>query len=64
MRGGFISAASQDWGLGFGPVTVGRERAKRACDLWIPPQNLKTQSWRAREGRSERERNATRMNEF
>ena len=42
-----VTAASQDWGLGFGPVTVGRERAKRAPDLWLPPPNLKPQSWRA-----------------
>ena len=43
----FVPAASQDWGLGFGPVTVGQERAKRAPDLWMPPPNLKPQSWRA-----------------
>ena len=47
---GFVPAASQDWGLGFGPVTVGRERAKRAPELWIPPPNLKPQSWRASNG--------------
>ena len=41
------AAASQDWGLGFGPVTVDQERAKRAPDLWMPPPNLKPQSWRA-----------------
>ena len=44
---GFVPAASQDWGLGFGPVTVDQERAKRAPDLWMPPPNLKPQSWRA-----------------
>ena len=50
MRAGFVTAASQDWGLGFGPVTVGQERAKRAPDLWLPPPNLKPQFWRASNG--------------
>ena len=44
---GFVPAASQDWGLGFGPVTMGRERAQRAPELWLPPPNLEPQSWRA-----------------
>ena len=45
-----VTAASQDWGLGFGPVTVGQERAKRAPDLWLPPPNLEPQFWRASNG--------------
>ena len=36
----FVTAASKDWGSGFGLVTAGRERAKRAPDLWLPPQTL------------------------
>ena len=37
-RVGFATAASQDWGSGFGPVTVGREHAKRAPDLVTAPK--------------------------
>ena len=47
---GCVSATSQDQGLGFGPVTVARERAKRTPELWRPPQNHKPQSWRASNG--------------
>ena len=45
-----MTAASKVWGLGFGPVTAGRERAKRAPDLWLPPPNLKPQTLRASNG--------------
>ena len=40
-RKGCVTAASQDQGLGFGPVTVVQERAARAPELWLPPPNLK-----------------------
>ena len=40
---GIVTAASQDWGLGFGPVNGARE-------LRLPLPNSKPQFWRASNG--------------